>query len=107
MRVPTSLQLPAPKEGVPYLQQLVSKLTSSWASMASQVNASSEGLITGATNAVTTPPTTGDHKQGDFLRNSAPAELGAVGAKYVVLGWSCVASGTPGTWKECRCLTGG
>jgi hypothetical protein len=27
--------------------------------------------------------------------------------KYALLGWVCVASGTPGTWKECRALTGG
>jgi hypothetical protein len=26
--------------------------------------------------------------------------------RYVVIGWYCVANGTPGTWVECRCPTG-
>lgn len=106
MRVPQQLGLPAPAEGVPYLQQLVKKLTDAWAGMASQVNASSEGLITGATNAVTAAPSTGDHQRGDIVRNSAPSELGTAGSKYVVIGWQCVTAGTPGTWVQLRCLTG-
>jgi hypothetical protein len=106
MKVPQNLGLPAPSEGVSYLQQMVSKLTSSWANMATQVNAASEGLIQGATNALTTPPTTGDHQQGDIVRNSAPSELGTAGSKYVVIGWQCIAAGTPGTWVQLRCLTG-
>lgn len=106
MRVPQQINLPSPTEGVPYLQQLVKKLTDAWAGMAIQVNASSEGLISGATNAQTTAPTSGDHQRGDIVRNSAPAELGTVGAKYVIIGWQCVAAGTPGTWVQLRCLTG-
>lgn len=106
MRVPTNAGLPSPKDGVDYLQQLVSKLTSLWANMAIQVNAASEGQIQGAYNALTAPPTTGDHQKGDFIRNSAPAELGTAGAKYVVTGWICSAAGTPGTWLQCRVLTG-
>ena len=51
-------------------------------------------------------PTTGDHAQSEFVWNSAPSESGSAGSKYVIIGWSCVTSGTPGTWKECRCLTG-
>lgn len=106
MRVPKQLNLPAAKEGVPYLQQLVAKLTTAWADMASQVNAASEGLITGATNGSTAPPTAGDHQRGDMVRNSAPAELGTAGSKYVITGWICVTAGTPGTWLQCRSLTG-
>lgn len=106
MRVPTNAALPAAKDGVDYLQQLVVKLSNLWAGMAIQVNASSEGQIQGAYNALTAAPTTGDHKQGDMIRNSAPAELGTAGSKYVVTGWQCVASGTPGTWVQMRCLTG-
>lgn len=106
MRVPQQLNLPAPAEGVPFLQQMVSKLTSAWANMATQVNASSEGLIAGATNADTAPPTTNDHQRGDIVRNSAPSELGTAGSKYVVLGWQCVVAGKPGTWVQLRCLTG-
>lgn len=106
MRVPTNAGLPAAKEGLDYLQQLVVKLSSLWAGMAIQVNAASEGQIQGAYNALTAAPTTGDHKQGDMIRNSAPAELGTAGSKYVVLAWVCTASGTPGTWLPCRVLTG-
>ncbi|USE79481.1 hypothetical protein NDR89_23100 [Cupriavidus gilardii] len=106
MRVPKALGLPTPKEGVAYLQQLVSKLTSEWAGMAVQVNAASEGMIHGATNATTAPPTTGEHQRGDFIRNSEPSELGSVGSKYVVTGWLCVVAGVPGTWVQCRALTG-
>lgn len=72
----------------------------------SQVNAASEGRIIGAYNARSAAPTTGSYKQGDFIRNSAPSEAGAGGSKYVILGWICTVSGTPGTWLESRVLTG-
>jgi hypothetical protein len=71
-----------------------------------QVNNLTEGRITAVTNATTAAPTTGPHAQGDFLRNSAPTELGSASSKYVIFGWVCVASGTPGTWLQCRYLTG-
>jgi hypothetical protein len=73
---------------------------------ARQVNALSEGSISAAYNAATTAPTTGDHAQGDVIRNSAPTELGSIGSKYVIKEFICVAGGTPGTWLECRYLTG-
>lgn len=40
----------------------------------------------------TTAPTSGEHAQGDIIWNRDPVAGGAVG-------WVCVASGTPGTWK--------
>lgn len=52
-------------------------------------------------------PSSGSHSQGEFVWNTSPSESGSAGSKYVVLGWSCVTSGTPGTWKEIRGLTGG
>lgn len=73
---------------------------------ATQVNLLSEGRITSVTNATTAAPTTGLNAQGDFVRNSAPTELGSASSKYVIFGWVCVASGTPGTWVQCRFLTG-
>lgn len=57
-------------------------------------------------NEGTAAPTTGSWAQGDFVRNTAPAEAGAVGSKYCVIGWVCVAAGTPGTWLPIRTLTG-
>lgn len=73
--------------------------------LAVQVNALSDGLISASYRA-TAAPTTGQHLQGDFAKNSAPTELGTAGSKYVITGWICTASGAPGTWKECRTLTG-
>ena len=73
---------------------------------AKQVNAVSEGRITGHHNAATSAPTTGLYQRGDYLRNSQPQVLGTAGSQYVVKGWVCVASGEPGTWAQDRGLTG-
>jgi len=51
-------------------------------------------------------PTTGTWVQGDQVTNYAPTELGSSGSKYIIKGWSCVSSGTPGTWVQERTLTG-
>lgn len=71
-----------------------------------QVNGLSEGRVTATYNAYTAAPTTGVWAQGDFLKNSAPSELGSSSSKYVILGWICTVSGEPGTWLQCRVLTG-
>lgn len=73
---------------------------------ATQVNQLSEGKINAVYNSYTSAPTTGTWMQGDFVRNSAPVESGAVSSKYVVFGWICTVAGTPGTWLQCRFLTG-
>lgn len=73
---------------------------------AKQVNAVSEGRITGHHNAATSAPTTGLYQRGDYLRNSAPAVLGTAGSQYIVKGWVCITSGDPGTWVQDRGLTG-
>lgn len=73
---------------------------------ATQVNAVSEGRLSGTYNAMTAAPTTGIYNAGDMIRNSAPTELGTAGAKFVVFGFLCVAAGTPGTFVACRFLTG-
>ncbi len=73
---------------------------------ATQVNNLTEGRIAAVTNATTAAPTSGPNQQGDFVRNSAPTELGSASSKYVIFGWVCVASGTPGTFVQCRFLTG-
>ncbi len=74
--------------------------------VAQQVNALSEGLVSASYNALTSVPTSGTWTQGDFVRNRTPVEAGAALSKYVVTGWICVASGTPGTWLQTRSLTG-
>ena len=73
---------------------------------ANAVNSLAEGRLAGAYNAQTAAPTTGTHAKGDQVRNSNPAEAGAVSSKYVVIGWICTVGGTPGTWLEMRTLTG-
>lgn len=67
-----------------------------------QVNALSEGRIAGHYNAIPSVPTSGDYVQGDFVRNSAPTELGTSGSKYVIHGWLHTDTG----FVECRFLTG-
>lgn len=73
---------------------------------AQQINAISEGRMAGAYNAQTAAPTTGTYALGDFIRNSAPAQAGSASSQYVIFGWICTAAGTPGTWLQCRFLTG-
>ncbi len=70
------------------------------------INLMTDGRLAGTNNATTAAPTTGTHAVGDFVRNSAPAELGSASSKYVIDGWTCVAGGTPGTWVQKRSLTG-
>lgn len=74
--------------------------------MARQINSLSEGSIAARYNAAAAAPTTGTWAKGDTLTNSNPAELGTALSKYVVTGFLCVASGTPGTWVQTRSLTG-
>lgn len=74
--------------------------------VAQQVNSLSEGLIAASYTALTAAPTSGTWTQGDFITNKTPTELGAAASKYVVLGFVCVASGTPGTFVQARVLTG-
>lgn len=80
---------------VPLLQQTAIK-----------VNLLGEGRLSAKDNLRTAAPTTGTWEQGDEVNHSAPVEAGAPGTKYVIQGWICVASGTPGTWVQKRYLTG-
>lgn len=88
------------------LPGLVRQLDRLYRQIATQVNQMSEGGISAATNAASGPPASGPWVQGDFVRNVAPVEAGAAGSRYVLIGWVCVASGEPGTWRQCRYLTG-
>ena len=86
--------------------QFVRQMTALWRQAAQQVNQLSEGQAVAHYNAATAAPTTGQWAMGDFIRNAEPAELGTAGSKYVIHGWQCVTAGEPGTWIECRYLTG-
>lgn len=89
-----------------YLKQLNARLYWLFRNFAQQLNGISEGSITAKTNADTAAPTAGTYYQGDYVTNKTPTEQGTSGSKYVILGWVCVASGTPGTWVQHRGLTG-
>lgn len=84
----------------------VSHLVKLFRETANQMNPFVEGRISAVTNASTAAPTAGQYQIGDYVRNSAPAEAGTAGSKYVIKGWICTAAGTPGTWLQDRCLTG-
>lgn len=71
-----------------------------------QVNAITEGQAAAVHSAMTAAPTTGSSAVGDFVLNSAPSVAGAGGSQYIIHGWRCTVSGTPGTWVEMRTLTG-
>ena len=88
------------------LPSLLRALAQVLPAFAKQVNAVSEGRLSGSYNALTSSPTTGKYQAGDYIRNSAPSVLGTAGAQYVLKGWICVASGEPGTWVEDRGVTG-
>ena len=87
-------------------RRLVLRLYELLSQIARKVNAMASGTAAGFDGGGTAAPTTGTWSQGDTWRNTAPAELGAAGSKYVLTGWVCVAGGTPGTWREQRTLTG-
>lgn len=88
------------------LPSLVRQLDTLHRAIAQQVNQLSEGTAVAFYNASTAAPTAGSYNVGDFIRNSAPAELGAPGSKYIIHGWQCTVAGSPGTWLQCRFLTG-
>lgn len=71
-----------------------------------KVNAFGDGRSSAIDNQATAAPTTGTWALGDFVKNSAPSELGTAGSRYILTGWLCITGGTPGTWREARVLTG-
>ena len=82
------------------------KLTDLFVATNTQVNQLTEGVASSVHNSGTAAPTAGMFSVGDFVKNSAPSELGSVGSRYVVLGFICTGAGTPGTFLQCRALTG-
>jgi hypothetical protein len=71
-----------------------------------QVNNLSEGNLSAKYSAKAAAPVIGTYSVGDFVANNTIAEAGTTGGKYIITGWYCTVSGTPGTWKEARVLTG-
>lgn len=98
MRVQSDLRLPQSYDA--------SALANVLRTIVNQLNNLSEGRLTARDTGNVAAPTTGSAAQGDIVFNSTPTELGSGGSKYVVLGWICVADGSPGTWQQMRVLTG-
>ena len=86
--------------------QMERKLTDLFRATNVQVNQLTEGTVSAVHSASSAAPTAGSYAVGDFVRNSAPAEAGTAGSKFVVMGWLCTVGGTPGTFVPCRALTG-
>lgn len=70
------------------------------------VNAIAEGRQGASYNALPAAPAVTGYAQGDFVRNSAPAEAGTAGSKYVVYGWQLVSQGGSLVFVPVRYLTG-
>lgn len=100
MRLSNDARLPAADD----VRSLKTRLYALVRDIVNLLNGVAEGQISACTNAATKPPATGTYTPGDFVRNSAPQELGAAGSKYVIDGWVCVAA--PLTFVQKRFLTG-
>lgn len=81
------------------------RLTDIFRALAQQINGLTEGRMSAKQTARTSVPV-GAYGLGDFVENSAPAELGSPGSKYIVYGWKCTVAGDPATFVEVRTLTG-
>lgn len=100
MRLSTDARMPQNGD----MRALVTRLNEIHRDVANQLNGISEGALRASNNASPTMPAVGPYALGDFVRNSAPAELGTAGSKYVVFGWICLAA--PATFVQQRFLTG-
>ena len=70
----------------------------------------SYGRVAEHDTATPAPPVAGTWARGDFVRNSAPSQLGSAGSRYVVIGWTRTTNGSTNVlntdWFEARVLTG-
>jgi len=78
MKLPPDPRLPQ-EAGIP--QRLNVRLYELFRSIAQAVNGLAEGRIMATYNAATAAPTTGEHYQGDYVRNSEPVDAGG----YIVM----------------------
>ena len=71
------------------------------------INRTYEGRIYQRFTSTAAPTsTTMSWQVGDEVLNSNPTELGSAGSMYIIKSWVCIGAGAPGTWRECRTLTG-
>jgi hypothetical protein len=99
MKLDENPQLPAQPDTA-YLQDLVFQVQQILSRQNQQINAISEGRISGATNAQSVAPLDGTGNPGDFVAKLGAVAQGPVGAQYVLVGWRCVSTGTSTQWLE-------
>lgn len=87
-------------------ERLIQSLYDFLRPVAQKVNGLASGAYSSRDNQRTAAPTTGTWAKGDFVENSNAVEAGVALSKYIIVGWRCTVGGTPGTWVECRFLTG-
>lgn len=80
-------------------EQMQRKVTDLIRLLNQTVNAMQAGGPGATYTATTAPPSLGSYAAGTVVLNSSPTELGSAPNTYVVYGWICTASGTPGTWE--------
>ena len=90
----------------PYEKSLNAELLYWMRSAANKINQIADGRFSARDLTSAVVPASGAYAIGDFVANSAVSELGSAGSKYVILGWVNVAGGSPGTFVQCRALTG-
>lgn len=105
MRLPADPVLPQNPD-TDYARALNRALTDYTRLVSQKVNQLADGRFAGRDLVAAAVPTTGMYARGDFVANSAPAELGTAGSRYVISGWICTTAGEPGTFVQCRFLTG-
>ena len=87
-------------------ERLIQSLYDFLVPAARKVNGLAAGSYSARDNQRTAAPTTGTWAKGDEIENSNAVELGSSPNKYIIVKWRCTVGGTPGTWVECRFLTG-
>jgi len=105
MRLPENPALPQNPD-TDYAKALNRGLQELLRNVCQKTNGLADGRFASRDLVAASVPTTGMYARGDFVANSAPAELGTAGSRYVVEGWLCVTAGSPGTFVEKRFLTG-
>jgi len=85
-----------------------SKFIEILAGIDNKVNTLAEGRLQGRHYTGTETPSSSaiPAAVGDIVWNSNVTVQGTVAAQYVLIGWACTASGTPGVWRDMRLLTG-
>ena len=105
MKIPESPLLPLDTPAA-----LKIALTKTLSAIAVKLNQLASGVLAGHDDVYVAVPTVGTWVHGDYVKKGSPVEAGGVGAKYVIMGWIRLTSGSANVlntdWVEDRRLTG-